>query len=241
MLYKKFVITAVVLFSQILYSQSSGKLTYALDIELTDYSKMKTTNPQQYKKYRKIDRKAREIANSLEYKLLFKNDKSIFKRKNILTKNNNSPFLKIAIAPIQGIFYNDLACAERLQQTEDFGKTYLIFLPELEWQISNETKTIGTYACQKATTEKTYYNKDGELKTQKVIAWFTKSVPINHGPLAYAGLPGLIVQLKVDKRIFTLEEIDKKENTIEITRPKGKAINLKNYYKLFSTAMQSMR
>lgn len=56
-----------------------------------------------------------------------------------------------------------------------------------EWDIKNETKKINGITCQKAISN---------LKGNKVIAWFSKDIPVSYGPLNYWGLPGLMVQVE---------------------------------------------
>lgn len=60
----------------------------------------------------------------------------------------------------------------------------------LNWKISNETKRIANYNCQKATLR--YGGRNWE-------AWFTSQIPIQDGPYLFSGLPGLIIELKDTK------------------------------------------
>lgn len=55
-----------------------------------------------------------------------------------------------------------------------------------KWILSEETKMIGEYLCHKAT---------GEYNGRKLIAWYTKTIPIPEGPYAFKGLPGLIIAM----------------------------------------------
>jgi GLPGLI family protein len=58
-------------------------------------------------------------------------------------------------------------------------------IPEIEWKLENEEKSINGYVCQKATT--TFL---GRCYT----AWFTSEIPLSNGPWKLGGLPGLILQ-----------------------------------------------
>lgn len=56
----------------------------------------------------------------------------------------------------------------------------------IAWEMSEETKEIGDYNAQKATTH--FGGRDW-------TAWFTFQVPIQDGPYVFNGLPGLILEL----------------------------------------------
>lgn len=60
----------------------------------------------------------------------------------------------------------------------------------LDWKLSNETKIIQNYNCQKATLQ--YGNRSWE-------AWFTADIPIQDGPYIFRKLPGLIIQIQDTK------------------------------------------
>ncbi|WP_310990955.1 GLPGLI family protein [Aequorivita marina] len=67
---------------------------------------------------------------------------------------------------------------------------------KMKWKLSNETKHIGNYLCQRATT--TYGGRD-------YTAWYTSEVPISDGPYKFKGLPGLILEIQDSRKQYVFE------------------------------------
>lgn len=65
-------------------------------------------------------------------------------------------------------------------------------LPNLEWEIDwASTKKVGTFLCHRAQCS---------FRGRRYTAWFTRQVPVQHGPWKLWGLPGLILEASSDKR-----------------------------------------
>ncbi|MFA6335745.1 MAG: GLPGLI family protein [Bacteroidales bacterium] len=91
----------------------------------------------------------------------------------------------------------------------DIGGSFLYKedLPQIAWIILNESLTILSYPCQKATTT---------FRGRKFEAWFTTGVPINNGPWKFGGLPGLILKVSDTQKNYIfecigIESLSKKE------------------------------
>ena len=63
----------------------------------------------------------------------------------------------------------------------------------LIWTLTEDTCTYLTYLCKKATTN---------YKGRNYIAWFTTEIPIKDGPYIFSGLPGLILKIYDEKKMF---------------------------------------
>ncbi|MGK0326157.1 MAG: GLPGLI family protein [Polaribacter sp.] len=145
------------------------------------------------------------------------------------------------------IYYKDIIEKRFVNQTEIQGKRFLVKdkLSEINWELSSETKNIGTYTCYKATYSKEVDKveisiKDGETvkdKSKETIvttAWYTPQVPVSNGPAKYQGLPGLILEVNDGKKtIVCVEIILNPSQKITVTEPKkGKVVSQKKYTKI---------
>ncbi|UAM98398.1 GLPGLI family protein [Polaribacter litorisediminis] len=153
------------------------------------------------------------------------------------------------------LYYKDIKENRFANKTEIMGKPFLVkdALEKYEWELSSETKSIGTYTCYKATFSKEVENINmsminGESKETKTTenvtttAWYTTEVPISNGPADYQGLPGLILEINDGKNLIVCTEIIlNPEKTITIEEPtKGKEVSKKKFDKIQKQKNQEM-
>jgi GLPGLI family protein len=69
-------------------------------------------------------------------------------------------------------------------------------IPVQNWKISSDTLTVAGYLCQKATCT---------FRGRNFIAWFSVDIPIQNGPWKFGGLPGLILKVYDDDRLYNFE------------------------------------
>ncbi|PQJ68805.1 GLPGLI family protein [Polaribacter butkevichii] len=193
-------------------------------------------NPEKHNRFQNM----REIIAEGEKKLSFKLkvDKNIgsFTMKPLLESEDNKK--QLGPGPYdKGVYYNK---DERILQLNAFGELFLITKPKLNWKIQKERKKIGEYDCFKATTE-VIVNTKG--RKQLITAWFTPKIPISFGPLGYDGLPGLILELEVHKKIYYVKKITlNPKEEIKIEKPtKGIKVTEKEYQEMASSTMQKFK
>jgi GLPGLI family protein len=66
--------------------------------------------------------------------------------------------------------------------------------PNIAWQLTDDTLTIGEYLCRKAT---------GEYAGRTWHAWYTEDIPTSAGPWKLRGLPGMIFKAEDNEGIFS--------------------------------------
>jgi len=156
--------------------------------------------------------------------------------------------------------YKNVKSQELIQDQEFYGKQFLIkdILPKIAWQMASETKQIGNYTCFKATTKKMINavdftnfrrlmdseNQDKDvLKEVDVEAWYTLQIPVNQGPDDFWGLPGLILELNIERTVlYCTKIIINPEEKIVIEAPsKGKEISRVEYNALVKKKTEEMR
>ena len=175
--------------------------------------------------------KRRKEVPFLNYKLYFNREESLFENINAM-KNDNGMDLQRASREVGsfGDFYINLKNNEVVNYLHYLDRHWLINrnLDQMQWEITNETKTIQGYLCQKATID--YHPNFG--KGGPITAWFTTAIPFQFGPLGYAGLPGLIIQLEKDFYTIYIDEINLQKKNRKIAKPeKGEHYNFEEFIK----------
>lgn len=212
-----------------------------------------------YKSHRKVDLKINEEkANSemqkqiqeqlkkqfqQEYTLEFNKNESIYKRIEKLDRPSapTSSGITIKISQSSDIMYKNIKENRYVNKTEISGKIFLVkdSLRSKKWQLVNETKYIGEYACFKAVFEDEYTTKtmasDGKFedvtKQRTTTVWYTPQIPVNNGPKDYFGLPGLILEVNDGELTLICSKIViNPEESFEIKEPeKGKEVSQKEF------------
>lgn len=115
-------------------------------------------------------------------------------------------------------------------------RTYLVEskTTEVEWEITNEQKTIDNYICIKAITTVPAYSRFKGVYERTVEAWFTPNIALPLGPMNFGGLPGLILELVYEggKSTYYVDSIDLDPDfELEVKKPtRGKTVSWEEYY-----------
>ncbi|MEO7313312.1 MAG: GLPGLI family protein [Chitinophagaceae bacterium] len=91
------------------------------------------------------------------------------------------------------ITYNNYDSGKTTTQKQVFEKLYLVkdSLVNIEWRITNESRTIAGFDCRKAV---------GRLfDSIYVVAFYTDEIVVPAGPESFSGLPGLILGLALPR------------------------------------------
>ncbi|MBS4039535.1 MAG: GLPGLI family protein [Flavobacteriales bacterium] len=164
------------------------------------------------------------------------------------------------------VLFKDIKKNETIEVTDFYSRTFYIkdSLTIQKWEITQETKQIGDYLCikamqiipvskealeayekemEKSNAKKTNFLTPLQPKEKRIEAWFTPQIPIGHGPSRYHGLPGLILELKVDKEVFLATKIvlqSKDLKPIEFPKVK-KALTQKEFAEMKKKKYESLQ
>lgn len=103
--------------------------------------------------------------------------------------------VETTITPSKVQYYKDLKkkSFEKLSVMENVETFIQDSLPQIDWKLTNDKKTIYGYTCSKATAARTVMGYP-----LNITAWFCDKIPINDGPFDFQGLPGFIMELEVN-------------------------------------------
>lgn len=109
------------------------------------------------------------------------------------------------------------------------------------WQILDESKEIMGYKCYKAIGEKIIINDAGKF-TDKIIAWFCPSIPLQYGPIGYGNLPGLIFELQTKKTLYGLKKIEyNSTESIALIDKKNISIKYEDFVKIIKESREKRK
>lgn len=175
-----------------------------------------------------------------QYELLFNNKITLWQY--LPNANNEEPgsfsgggvVIRLA-GGANDVSYQDLEKNIRVDQREIAERNFVVAdtIQKLNWQLSDETKTILNFTTHKATarrigTRPQVTMENGEMKRQMIadtatiVAWYTTEIASSIGPDFQGQLPGAILELDVNKgqSVYKALEVSPKVNVAKIKEPK---------------------
>lgn len=252
---KKFLFTLFTLSSFLAVCQNiSGEATYksatTFDLKM-DSSKVAADQQAMIKQM---------MAKSMqkEFTLSFTRTESVFKENESLEKSRGMRMggMMAMIIGAGGTLYKNIPEEIMLEQKEFFSKVFLISdtVPQYNWKLEKETKSIGKYTCFKATADKivkrlTVQTKGEEATdtttsdTVKLVAWYTMQIPVSNGPAKYGGLPGLIMEVKDgNTTMLCTKVILNPADGVSIEKPdSGEEVTQQEFEEITEKKIQEMR
>jgi len=164
-----------------------------------------------------------------KYELNFADNQSMYKiqeEEPDIAENTSNGGIVMKFGGANSEYYKNFATQKQVEKRELGDKDYIIedSLHHTTWKLIDTTKTILGYTCKKA-TGKTERGSDVE-------AWYTEDIPVSSGPETFSGLPGMILQIDINKEEFvtTAISIEKTGDKKELKEPtKGKKITPEEY------------
>ncbi|WP_041578468.1 GLPGLI family protein [Zunongwangia profunda] len=165
--------------------------------------------------------------------LKFDRSKALFKLKDGMAVDRKPyyNFSKVMVG-LDKVYLTEADSNKLVIRKEAFNEWYIIKEKTKgtgEWKISSAYKMIDGFKVFKATTTEVTENSKGKFKYE-VVAWFAPEIPFfGYGPVGYGGLPGLILELQINRSYlpmtYKLKSIKFSNKALEIKYLEGKEIS----------------
>lgn len=239
---KQIIVLLILLIPVFIFAQKEGKILFE------EKTKMEIKLPEDSPISKEQLEKMMPSERIQAYSLRFNEKASVYQtvtnvpneeEVNQIGEEGDAIQIKMVRATNENITYHDIKNKAITMQQGFMGKTFLIQdeAKKYAWKLSNESKEIAGYTCQKATLEE---------DDRKVEAWFTTAIPVASGPSNFYQLPGMILGLHVkgenSERWLTATKIELEalEKDVLIVPTKGKKVNREQYDKIVEGKMKEM-
>lgn len=201
-------------------------------------------------------------SRTVQYELLFNAERSLWQFLPNAANDDQNSFagggVVIRMAGGAGeATYVDYAKGTRIDQRELFERSFVVTdtVAKVQWKLSEETKPILNFTAHKATGTSVVMRprvtmENGEMKremvtdTVPVVAWYTTDVPVPAGPDFQGQLPGLILEVDINKgqNVTKAVEFSPKVAANKIKEPSdGKRMTAAEFTKEREKMMEEMR
>ncbi len=127
------------------------------------------------------------------YDFTFADNKSVYKFNRLQDKEKFPEWMR---SENKNVWFHDFTTGKINIEKEMIGSLFNVedSMPKMEWRITNETRNIAGYNCNKAVAK--------IFDSVYVFAFYTNEIMISGGPCSINGLPGMILGLTIP-RLFT--------------------------------------
>ncbi|MDO6491191.1 MAG: GLPGLI family protein [Cellulophaga sp.] len=150
-------------------------------------------------------KKIEKEVNIMTYSLKYDNKYSFFKTiKYVPYDNFMSKIAQIYTHSIMG-WYQDATEKKSFYNKKILKTNYMVNHNKMDnWVMSGDTKKIEGYICYKA-SRTTLNEKTGNPELTE--AWYTLDIPLPYGPAGCGGLPGLILELRNKRVVYSVSKL----------------------------------
>ena len=239
---KQFIILLMLFTPLFFWGQKEGKIVFE------EKTKMEIQLPEDSPISKEQLEKMMPSERTQSYSLLFNENASVYQaltnspneeKVNQIGEEGDAIQIKMVRATNENITYHDIKNKAITMQQGFMGKTFLIQdeTKKYAWKLSNESKEIAGYTCQKAILEE---------EDRKVEAWFTTAITVASGPSNFYQLPGMILGLHIkgenSERWLMAKEVqlEKLEKDAILAPSKGKKVNREQYDKIVDEKMKEI-
>jgi GLPGLI family protein len=179
------------------------------------------------------------------FKLTFDQFESIYKEDESLAPPQPSGGMFFQISSGSDDLYKNLKRNQYTESKDFLGQLFLIkdSIQKFDWQLSPETKQIGSYLCFKASYDRPIEEssfgivileeeeQEAQPKFRTITAWYTPQIPVSNGPGQFGGLPGLILELQDgETNILCSQIVINPNDRVKIKEPnKVKEVSLSEF------------
>jgi GLPGLI family protein len=238
-----FILTSVISYSQIKTGVVLYKVTLNKQIE---YKQSPDLSVEMNAKLTKTLTDADRESEKITYTLVFSQDEGYFYANPKMIEGFDFSFLA-GLNNNGKIKYYQNNTKKEYREYLDSKRLGVVILNKkvnYEWTLTKEVKMIDGYKCYKATSPS--MSSKGEKNSNSkfnITAWYCPEIPIKYGPVGYADLPGLILELQFYKSTFTASKIDLNPEKLPIidrlTEPK--AITEEEYKEMYMGTLNKER
>lgn len=146
--------------------------------------------------------------------------------------------------------YLDQTTGKTLSKQEVMGKNYLIedSVKMAPWKFGTQTKTIANYECSMAYYTQTdtlrIGDREPQVRTQEITAWFTNAIRPFLGPERFNTLPGAVLAIDINngERVIVARSIEMRElKKNELKAPTtGTKVTQAEFRKIMEEQMKQM-